>query len=276
MLLFNLFLSLIVVGQINQSITFSKSVMYKVSFIKDTINNTLKEDITELLYNDSLSVFSSMNKYVIDSVKQINHNKNNKSLDLSFVTRYPTELSFTIISSFDSIYTYDLIGYSLGERFRYIESLEDIEWELINETKTIMGLVCQRAETQYGGRKWTAWFSESVPITLGPYKFRNLPGLIIELEDHSHTWKFECIGLNNDVDRQIFIKKGSYLHDSHILTTRNEFLEKKNYVRDNSFFIFMSEQKTIENNLNNEVRNKIKKRLDDISKGDNNWIELYP
>lgn len=157
-----------------------------------------------------------------------------------------------------------------------MESLEDIEWELINETKTIMGLVWQRAENQYGGREWTAWFSEFVPVALGPYRFRNLPGLIIELEDHSHTWKFECIGLNNDVYRQIFIGKGSYLYDSHILTTRDEFLKNKNNVRDNSFSIFMSQEKTTENNLNIEVIKRIKKRFDDISKRDNNWIELYP
>lgn len=100
-ILYNLFLSLIVIGQTSQSITLSKSVLYKVSFTRDTINNTMKEDIAELLYNDSLSVFISKNKYIIDSVKQVNHSKNesNKSLDLSFIMRYPSELSFKIISS---------------------------------------------------------------------------------------------------------------------------------------------------------------------------------
>lgn len=64
-----------------------------------------------------------------------------------------------------------------------IESSDPIEWKLENETKTIDKIKVSKAVTSFGGRKWVAWYNEDVPLSEGPYKFRGLPGIIVEMQD---------------------------------------------------------------------------------------------
>lgn len=51
----------------------------------------------------------------------------------------------------------------------------------------------QKATTTFGGRDWTAWFCKEVNLGEGPYKFRGLPGLIIEVADDKNNFIFKLI-----------------------------------------------------------------------------------
>ena len=44
---------------------------------------------------------------------------------------------------------------------------------------------------QFRGRKWTAWFTQNIPIPEGPYKFSGLPGLIVEIYDSQNHYHYE-------------------------------------------------------------------------------------
>lgn len=52
--------------------------------------------------------------------------------------------------------------------------------KLSHETIQILNFKAQKATAKYGGRKWTAWFCQEIPIPNGPYKFGGLPGLIVK------------------------------------------------------------------------------------------------
>lgn len=66
----------------------------------------------------------------------------------------------------------------------------DFEWKLIDETKPIGNFSCQKAETHFRGRKYTAWYTRSIPLPYGPWKFHGLPGLILEVTDEKEEVKF--------------------------------------------------------------------------------------
>ena len=53
---------------------------------------------------------------------------------------------------------------------------------LVNQ-KTISGLTCQLAKTNFRGRSYEVWFTNKIPTFAGPWKFHGLPGLIIEISD---------------------------------------------------------------------------------------------
>lgn len=70
----------------------------------------------------------------------------------------------------------------LNSVFGYNEEPK-FNWKIENEKKKIGEYEAQKATTEFGGRKWTAWFTESIPFPDGPYKFSGLPGLIVKIED---------------------------------------------------------------------------------------------
>lgn len=78
--------------------------------------------------------------------------------------------------------------------FKVVEN-PDFNWKIQPEFSEILGYKTQKATTEFGGRKWTAWFTSEIPISDGPYKFRGLPGLIVKLEDHTNSHQFTLIGI---------------------------------------------------------------------------------
>ncbi|MFZ4928198.1 GLPGLI family protein [Chryseobacterium sp. Mn2064] len=66
-------------------------------------------------------------------------------------------------------------------------------WKVQKEFMKIDGMNCQRAITDYKGRKWEAWFSKDYPISDGPYKFSGLPGLVVKINDTENNHAFHLI-----------------------------------------------------------------------------------
>ncbi len=66
-------------------------------------------------------------------------------------------------------------------------------WQLSDEKKEINQLKLQKATSRWAGRNWTAWFCETIPFPEGPYKFRGLPGLIVELYDDKGNYHFALV-----------------------------------------------------------------------------------
>ncbi len=66
-----------------------------------------------------------------------------------------------------------------------------LNWNILPEKEKIGAYNTQKATTEFGGRKWTAWFTTEVPFQDGPYKFYGLPGLIVKIEDteKNYSWK---------------------------------------------------------------------------------------
>jgi len=50
--------------------------------------------------------------------------------------------------------------------------------------------LCQKAEGDFRGRHYIAWFSNKILIPDGPWKLCGLPGLILEAYDEKKTVYF--------------------------------------------------------------------------------------
>lgn len=80
----------------------------------------------------------------------------------------------------------------LNDYFKYTSN-DKIDWQLSSDTKKVGQYNLQKATTNFGGRKWTAWFNNEIPMNEGPYKFRGLPGLIFEMADSQNQFIFKLI-----------------------------------------------------------------------------------
>ncbi|WP_066435225.1 GLPGLI family protein [Chryseobacterium sp. CCH4-E10] len=68
-----------------------------------------------------------------------------------------------------------------------------LNWKIMQETTKIGEYKVQKAETDFAGRKWTAWFTTDLPYQDGPYKFGGLPGLIVKVEDEKGEYSFDLM-----------------------------------------------------------------------------------
>lgn len=65
-----------------------------------------------------------------------------------------------------------------GRNFIIIDTLDNANWRITDETRTIAGHHCTKAE---GDSNMVAWFSVETPIPAGPMSCYGLPGLVVEL-----------------------------------------------------------------------------------------------
>lgn len=102
--------------------------------------------------------------------------------------------SFYVSKSFGNkqMRTYDVAS---GTRFKWDEKLIEINWEVQDSTKNIIGYECVMAKTVFHGRGWTVWFSPEVPVSDGPWKLHGLPGLILEAVCDGGQYHFVADGI---------------------------------------------------------------------------------
>ncbi|WP_430614830.1 GLPGLI family protein [Flavobacterium sp. JP2137] len=70
------------------------------------------------------------------------------------------------------------------------EPIPKMRWQLHQETKIIDNQTLHKATMAFRGRTYTAWYSLDYPISIGPWKLNNLPGLafVITEENDHNSW----------------------------------------------------------------------------------------
>lgn len=242
--------------------SFSIKCTYDLQFQPDSTDlNSKRSDRMLLFLNGNNSLFISEKKFLLDSADVADAGKINSGSMIT-VKGGRTDFRYTITkNSSNQINTVD---YTARERFQYSEPRNIFHWKLLADTATIAGFHCQKAETNFSGRKWIAWFTTEIPINDGPYKFEGLPGLIIKINDSQNYYVFTLSGLEN----KNFTVTSPKLQ-SPIKTSKEKFFALSKKYNQNKFE--MDQQHGITFTSGQE---EIKKRLQELAKKNNNPIEL--
>lgn len=107
--------------------------------------------------------------------------------------------------------------------FTYEENYVSQDWTISDSTKTILGYTCQKAECDFKGRHYVAWFSTEIPLYDGPWKFNGLPGLILEVYDSKMFYHFIAVGIRQTGVQTLKFYK---FHD-YVKTTLKKFASAK-------------------------------------------------
>lgn len=98
------------------------------------------------------------------------------------------------------------------KEYIYEEDLEKLQWKIYtDETIQVADYRCQKAQADFRGRTWTAWFTTDIPVNDGPWKLSGLPGLILRAEDSKGDFSFNCIEIKNVNLGIISIPKHKYI-----------------------------------------------------------------
>ena len=189
----------------------NKRFIYEYKFISDS---TKIDDVkTEMMFLDttkdgskyySYTVFNSDSLMKVDLEKQLaaTGSINVKSDMQKGSVRYSVTKTYP---------DYKInLHCRLGMDAYNISDDRKINWKISSEKEKIGEWNVQKAEADFAGRHWIAWFSTEIPIQDGPYKFRGLPGLIIKIEDKTGSHKMELKGIKNivgDVDVNVWEAK---------------------------------------------------------------------
>lgn len=253
-------------------ITFDKEIIYKVVYQPDSTNkDDTKDEYAELRLNDTVSIFRTIATGRLDSAAHNAQKGNSGGLPSSFYADNITDIHYTIVKKKDSIIHQEVLHPDLFDSYYYSEPKDILKWEIKPDTMIIENMLCQKATVALGGRKWIAWFAQDIPLPEGPYKFCNLPGLILSTYDDQGHWRFDIITINLN-------KHGkSWLHTPNgppLKTNKKDFFEKKVYLRANIFELLSAEGRF--RGVKPERLEKTRKFYQNESNRDNNWIELYP
>ncbi|WP_066435604.1 GLPGLI family protein [Chryseobacterium sp. CCH4-E10] len=195
---------------------------YLTTFLIDTTDvSSKKEEMTGLWIGKNSSVFRSDQKAIYDSLaKESTKNSMSKPVNGKIVldfSRIPRAYFIPeVFKVGDKMEVFDKI---LGVYYKY-ENDQKINWTIVDETKTISTYKCRKAIGKYRNKNITAWYTEEVPISEGPYTFKGLPGLVIEAYDDKDYFHFTLVKLK-DLKQLIAPIRGE------ISTSYDKFLKKR-------------------------------------------------
>ncbi len=181
-----------------------------------------KKDMTIEKYHllqigNNYSAYSNYGAFRVDSViKEIYPNGLTRNDYSRLFKQYQPSFECVVKDLHNnSITTYDKV---FMDRYYYTEPSPNIKWHLEKGTREICGYNCKKATANFRGRNWTAWYCD-IPLNNGPWKFGNLPGLILRVEDSKGEHVFEAISLRKS-KRDFGYKKFDYFK-----TTREKYNE---------------------------------------------------
>jgi len=204
-------------------------VTFSLKYQEDSLNpDFIRQEDMLLFIGKKTSKFTSSDNFIFDTtmrrISSVAELQSFLSDPNKFLPR--TSFSYNIFKNYpkDKI---TCIEHTLDGTFKYEESIDLFNWELTGETDTIGGYKAQKALSDFGGRKWIAWFSSEIPYNDGPYKFNGLPGLIIKAYDDRNHYLFEMVSVERPPQKLMI----DYSVKDFIETTKENFFRAKDAFR---------------------------------------------
>lgn len=245
-------------------------ISYKMDF-KEFVNSELTQSAnTALIINNQGSLFT------LEAM--MNLNKIQQERDLTIADAFLNKSPFYYLIKSDGVTTehYETIG---SDSYKFKEKL-DFDWKLINKDTVIGGYSCKKAVMNYSGRQWNAWYASEIPLSVGPYKFRGLPGLIMNIKDSDSIFNFTVSEIKkgnfitNPQIENYFIKDGGKPFEYIDIRTFYEIRDRFYKMSVNEQLQFMNRENVAEVNFVVETVEGKKPRLNSKPKA-RNFIEIH-
>ncbi|MFT6096031.1 MAG: GLPGLI family protein [Mariniflexile sp.] len=143
-----------------------------------TYSNRSSNRIEVLIANETEGFYQVLNKKALE--------KSTPKTELKDGSYTISGLKNSTFSNFIFLNVSDTLNYSYlktqNQEMMVLDEMPKLEWKLLKEDKLIDKYICKKAEVQFRGRKFTAWYAPEIAVPFGPFKFKGLPGLIINVE----------------------------------------------------------------------------------------------
>jgi GLPGLI family protein len=194
--------------------------MYDYRYLTDTANTAseVRDRMILQICHGGMSKFSSYRTMQIDSLIAAS----TADQILANPGRFVGGATFSVFKNYPAgkFTTVDKVS---TDWFLYEEDAPVQEWTLTDDTtKEILGYRCRRAECDFRGRRYIAWYSDEIPVADGPWKLCGLPGFILEAGDSQGHYTFTLVGILSSATRPVTIPDVQFNK-----TTRSKFYSTK-------------------------------------------------
>ena len=175
----------------------SGTVTYKLSKTTDTISNVTSSTEGTLFFNltQNKSVYITDRVFKPEPIEYSSEKKDDGTVVMKKTSKSGDKIGKVLYKNYAEKKLVFRDGF-MSKAYIIKDSYPDINWQLLDSSKSIKGLICQKAEGDFRGRHYTAWFTNKIPVPDGPWKLCGLPGLILEAYDEKKHFIFECISLD--------------------------------------------------------------------------------
>lgn len=185
-------------------------LFYELTYKPSKDSAKLEKEMMALDIDKNKSVYQSYENIQLDSLGNVLIQESSRYGQMPDIKRFGNrDVAFT----HQILKTYPIREVVYKDRialdyYSYREN-SNLTWKISDEKQKIGIYNTQKASTDFGGRKWIAWFTAEIPFQDGPYKFYGLPGLIVMIEDDAKNYSWELKGIRK-IDH---IADTSYMED---------------------------------------------------------------
>lgn len=247
---------------------------YKLIFKPDSTQKDyiLSEQLSLLIGQNGISCFLSTSSLELDSLMSFSNPSGDRSSMRGLFNKFfRNEITYRIFKNYPKKNNLMLTNMAITGFVKYEEPIDIFDWELQDEQKIIEGYNCQKATTNFRGRKFIAWFCPEIPISEGPYKFNGLPGLIMEISDTKEDYRFIILEFRNIENQN---KNIQILNEEKLVNL--SYKDYLDWLENNKKMLTQFSQRDRDNRHRppSEDREKMMKEYTEKEKRKNNPIEL--
>lgn len=117
----------------------------------------------------------------------------------------------------------------INKNYIVLDTLAKMDnWQILDDTLTMLGYKCQKATINYKKDNYTAWFTKQLPYNAGPDFFRGLPGLILKVKNTSGKFGYEALEIQTAFKGMVpkFDEIGEPISQTQWLAIANERRKK--------------------------------------------------
>lgn len=177
---------------VNKVLSQNTSFIYELKYRPNAEKQYYKDQLFYLDIYGKESIFRSQHERSADSLIQ------KTGFGLGFKMNYNHQYYTQKILTENKVYK--IIVTPIFSNI-YSIPIEDLAWKITNDRTKIGDFDCQKAELLYGGRSWTAWFTQEIVLQDGPYIFHGLPGMIIKIMDERSDFVFSLVKIEKNMDQ---------------------------------------------------------------------------
>jgi GLPGLI family protein len=179
-------------------------IFFQHFLFSQTINNAVYVEYEckiAFMVSEALLIADNNHALYVKGSKDINNNDEIEQDDNGYFKVLPKTIKTNTIEIYSNNSSDTFIKSFNPRKDKTTVSLDNvpkINWTLISgETKEIRGILCHKAKTIFRGSEIVAYYTLEIPIPFGPFKFKGLPGLILEVisinSAHEYKWTIKTI-----------------------------------------------------------------------------------